>query len=1170
MRSGFFLQANNSSLKIIGLSLVITGILFIPFIQDALAVSPIANAGGVYSGEVGFNLTLDGSGSYDSDSGDSIVQYDWRVLNDVGTIPLIALTNGGVNPIVTAAQTQSLGSGFYTVDLTVTDSTGTFSTSSVASLVLLDTTSPVVNPPANITVEATGQFTSVSIGTATAVDLGDPNPAVASDAPANYPVGTTTVTWTALDKNGNVGTATQTITVTEATPSAYVPSFPTGLTVTNVSDTTVTVSWIAPGDGGSPITGYMMEKSTVPITQMSVHEWNTNTPNTTYTYTGLTPNTEYAFDVAAVNAIGYSPPSARVTTTTSAGTTAPDIPTGLTVTGVTSTTVTVSWTAPTSDGGSPITGYMMEKSTVPITQMSVHEWNTNTPNTTYTYTGLTPNTEYAFDVATVNAIGYSPPSARVTTTTSASVSSNFTFDVYDDSPYYTNTQNGNYLEDYPTAHDGSTNVPVLCDYPNNDDFPVGTTTLNCDATNSVGQTITTSYDIIFILHTAPPTLTLPPNAEFTFRSDGFVGWFSPTIQPGVESEIGNVVYLNCIDSTNGELVYPLSDIVDGYARYEIAITEGIHTITCTGTDIVGNTISDSYTVTFVDNGIVGATGVIFDAVSAIFVETNASGEIVTFTNPIAYDTVSGINIPSTCSPASGTLFAIGTVTVTCTAINSAGDSGEVKFNVDVRLPDSVRMNLPTDTTISATGSDGVTFNYDVYTISDSASSAQYTCEPASGSKFPIGTTLVTCNATVGAATATDSFVVTVYDPDKIQQTQSKTSISLSEQPQGIAVNPNSNTFYVATINPFTGTSNIHFIDGNTHSISNSIPISSLIEAIDVNPITNIVYAIDGNTLYVIDGSSKTLKTQITISENSQAKAEKITVNSKTNTIYISGYMGSGYSLVIVDGNTNQLLNDYWLGRTTPHDIHYEPTTNKLYMRLPNIALSYDGTTGIHDNNNITIPQDSGNPGDNNAYEFAYMVSTGKVYTNSYQQDIISIVDYTSKSSETINIAKPIDLDINSKTNQIFVVSDSSPGVVTIFDGNKQILKTVTVGSKPTEIVVNDATNIAYVLNQGDSTISIIGEPEKPRPPVPDWLKTNVEWWADGAIDDNSFKDGISFMIKENIIAIDDLPEASGVSESAIPDWIKQNAKWWADGTIGEADFINGLKYMVEKGIIGVN
>jgi len=88
--------------------------------------------------------------------------------------------------------------------------------------------------------------------------------------------------------------------------------------------------------------------------------------------------------------------------------------------------------------------------------------------------------------------------------------------------------------------------------------------------------------------------------------------------------------------------------------------------------------------------------------------------------------------------------------------------------------------------------------------------------------------------------------------------------------------------------------------------------------------------------------------------------------------------------------------------------------------------------------------------------------------------------------------------------------------------------------------------------------------------VPGWIKNNVKWWADGQIDDNSFKQGVSFMIKEDIITIDDLPETSGVAESKIPDWVKNNAKWWADGVIDESDFVNGLKYMVEKGIIGVN
>ena len=35
--------------------------------------------------------------------------------------------------------------------------------------------------------------------------------------------------------------------------------------------------------------------------------------------------------------------------------------------------------------------------------------------------------------------------------------------------------------------------------------------------------------------------------------------------------------------------------------------------------------------------------------------------------------------------------------------------------------------------------------------------------------------------------------------------------------------------------------------------------------------------------------------------------------------------------------------------------------------------------------------------------------------------------------------------------------------------------------------------------------------------IPDWIKNNAGWWADGQIDDNSFVQGIQFLIKEGVI-----------------------------------------------------
>ena len=37
--------------------------------------------------------------------------------------------------------------------------------------------------------------------------------------------------------------------------------------------------------------------------------------------------------------------------------------------------------------------------------------------------------------------------------------------------------------------------------------------------------------------------------------------------------------------------------------------------------------------------------------------------------------------------------------------------------------------------------------------------------------------------------------------------------------------------------------------------------------------------------------------------------------------------------------------------------------------------------------------------------------------------------------------------------------------------------------------------------------------------IPSWIKNNAGWWADGAIDDDSFVQGIQFLIKEGIMSI---------------------------------------------------
>ena len=84
--------------------------------------------------------------------------------------------------------------------------------------------------------------------------------------------------------------------------------------------------------------------------------------------------------------------------------------------------------------------------------------------------------------------------------------------------------------------------------------------------------------------------------------------------------------------------------------------------------------------------------------------------------------------------------------------------------------------------------------------------------------------------------------------------------------------------------------------------------------------------------------------------------------------------------------------------------------------------------------------------------------------------------------------------------------------------------------------------------------------------IPKWIKNNAGWWADGKIDDDSFIQGIQFLIKEKIMNIPST-QSLGTGSNEIPKWIKNNAKWWADGKIDDDSFIQGIQFLIKEGII---
>lgn len=116
---------------------------------------------------------------------------------------------------------------------------------------------------------------------------------------------------------------------------------------------------------------------------------------------------------------------------------------------------------------------------------------------------------------------------------------------------------------------------------------------------------------------------------------------------------------------------------------------GNTTVTYTATDRSGNTATDTQVVTVVDN----TPPVISCPVSITIEPTCPSGAIATYTTPTATDNCGVQSVARTAGGASGTVFPIGTTTVTHQATDIHGNTASCSFTVTVLTPAAVTQNL---------------------------------------------------------------------------------------------------------------------------------------------------------------------------------------------------------------------------------------------------------------------------------------------------------------------------------------------------------------------------------------------------------------------------------------------------------------------------------------------
>jgi hypothetical protein len=245
-----------------------------------------------------------------------------------------------------------------------------------------------------------------------------------------------------------------------------------------------------------------------------------------------------------------------------------------------------------------------------------------------------------------------------------------------------------------------------------------------------------SASATFIITALPPVLTVP--AATTIEATGSSG---ATHEYTVEA----------LDPQG------LSTLVSCTPESGSTFALGETVVSCTATNAAGLASGAQFTVTVVDT-----TAPVITTSDITVVATAAAGVEVTY-SPTAADLVDG-DVTPVCSPTSGSVFTIGTHTVSCSATDAAGNGATTTFAVQVVdgvLPVIV---VPANMAVEATSATGASVTFDVTASDNEDEQLTATCLPASGAVFPIGETTVHCSTVDTAGnTGVANFTVTVAD-----------------------------------------------------------------------------------------------------------------------------------------------------------------------------------------------------------------------------------------------------------------------------------------------------------------------------------------------------------------------------------------------------------------------
>src|ERR671925_435873 len=241
----------------------------------------------------------------------------------------------------------------------------------------------------------------------------------------------------------------------------------------------------------------------------------------------------------------------------------------------------------------------------------------------------------------------------------------------------------------------------------------------------------------------------------------------------------------------------------------------------------------------------------------------------------------------------------------------------------------------------------------------------------------------------------------------------------------VAVNPTTNTIYVAnydsgTISVIAGTrTNGTIMTGTTNGTTNRamerIDLGGAANDVAVNPNTNTIYVADtlSNRVSVIDGRTNSVMGSIDVGSTPNF----IQVNPTTNTIYVGTYGSSTIS--IINGATNSVMNNSIDVGGVINDIHVHPTTNTIYVA----SSATDPDTRHRENGTVSIIDGATNRevkrikvgGD--ALDVAVNPNTNTIYVAKYDwsthSSTVSVINATTTNGTVTSGLEPNDIPMEA-------------------------------------------------------------------------------------------------------------------------------------------------------------